>query len=78
MKTQIRFFVVFIFFFLVLLVSVGLTQAQGNQDYYPPHQITSHANLPWSSQYVQRELNPPRDVADTFQLRYHPLMIFWS
>jgi hypothetical protein len=62
MKSQFRYSMIIVILILVSLMSVGLTQAQGYRDSNAPNPNNAHANLPWSSQYVQQQLDPPRDV----------------
>ena len=62
MKAPIRLSLVIVIFALVSLLNVGFTPAQANRDSNIPQQTTSHANLPWASQYVQQRLDPPLNV----------------
>jgi hypothetical protein len=62
MKIGIRICVLFTILILGLAIGGSLTQAQQSGDSSSLHLTNSHANLPWSSQYVQQQLNPPLNV----------------
>lgn len=72
MKAPIRLSSVIVVFILVSMLGIGLTQAQGYRDTKTLQLITSHANLPWSSQYIQRESDPPRDVGRYVSMALRP------
>jgi len=73
MKTNFRIRILIEFLILVSLAGVTLTHAQGNQDSSIPHHISSLANLPWSTQYVQQELYPLQDVGRYVSMALRPL-----
>jgi hypothetical protein len=72
MKKSIRFYTIFTFLTLCGLLSASLTRAQG---YSVPDQAgvdAYPASYPWAYQYIQRELNPPRDVGGFVSLALMP------
>jgi len=58
---------------MVLGLSVNSTQATGDGAYTSSTRVTVFpADYPWASQYIQQELDPPRDVGDYISLSIRP------
>lgn len=76
MKTLIQITRVTILLILLLLVGASTNRAQGNLVNNSHQPTTSHANLPWSSQYVQQQFDPPLDVGGYVSIALLPLNDF--
>ncbi len=63
MKPHIRFIVITLVIVLGLIMGVNLTPAQGYSGSTIIVQASIPSHFPWSSQYVQRQLNLPLDTA---------------
>ena len=72
MKKFIHFSGVIILLILILPLGVNPTWAEEDRDHITPSQITSEANFPWSSQYVQQDLVTPLDVGKYVSIALRP------
>ena len=72
MKIHLRLSMLVPMLILLLLLGINHSQALQIESQESQNQVDGHANLPWSSQYVQQEFDPPRDVGRFVSMALRP------